>query len=90
MRVDNSVVGERAGGAGGGASRLAPETKLNVNIIYIYILYQLPIKMSSSQTCTSGYSRWTSGGGIAGVRRGQRAHGRRGHWSQLWWWRGER
>lgn len=29
MRLDNSVVGERAGGAGGGASRPAPVTTGN-------------------------------------------------------------
>lgn len=32
MRQDNSVVGERAGGAGGGASRPAPVTMGNENM----------------------------------------------------------
>lgn len=33
MRQDNSVVGERAGGAGGGASRLAPVTEMSVKVM---------------------------------------------------------
>lgn len=61
MRLDNSVVGERAGGAGGGASRPAPVTMGNeytgvkeVQVIHVNIVKKT-IHRSHGNTFLASY-----------------------------------